>query len=89
MSLLDCKVRGFAVTIERVSEVKAHPGADRLELAYLDGMEWQFVVPKDKFKGAELLFLALFSRLLTSSLPSPQPASTWYTFRWTLSSRSL
>ena len=39
----------FKVSVEAISEVLAHPNADRLELARLEGMAFQFVVGKGSY----------------------------------------
>lgn len=39
----------FKVTIETIDKIWAHPNADRLELARVDGMLFQFCVPKAKY----------------------------------------
>lgn len=41
------------VTVRRIDAVKPHPNADRLDLAVVGG--WQCVVPKNQYKGGELV----------------------------------
>jgi RNA ligase (TIGR02306 family) len=36
----------FGVTIETISEIKPHPNADKLELAYVKGISFQYVIGK-------------------------------------------
>lgn len=45
----------FAVTIERIASVWPHPNADRLELAQLASMTYQFVIPKDTYHAGDLV----------------------------------
>ena len=40
-------------TIRRISEIRNHPNADKLDLAIIDG--WQCVVKRDEFKQGELV----------------------------------
>lgn len=50
------------VTIEKIKEIKPHPNADRLELAYVKG--WQVCVQKDIYKEGEfVLYFAIDSIL--------------------------
>ena len=54
----------FAVTIRKLSRVWPHPNADRLELASVEGCEYQFVIPKDQYKqGDEVVFFPIDSVL--------------------------
>jgi len=47
----------FGVTPEVIDSVKRHPGADRLDIATLKGMEFSFVVGRDSYKpGDEVLY---------------------------------
>lgn len=43
----------FAVTIETISHIGKHPNADTLDVARLDGLDFQFVVRKDAFTVGE------------------------------------
>lgn len=43
----------FKVTLEKIKEVKPHNNADRLEIASLDGMLFQFVVEKGVYKTGD------------------------------------
>jgi RNA ligase (TIGR02306 family) len=54
----------FGVTIETIEKVYPHPNADRLELAKLDGMEFQFVIPKGVYtSGEEVIYFPIDSLL--------------------------
>src|SRR5512139_805408 len=54
----------FAVTTEAVEKVWEHPNADSLELAKLEGMDFQFVVPKGSiFPGEVCLYFPVDSLL--------------------------
>jgi RNA ligase (TIGR02306 family) len=47
----------FAVTLNRIEKIWPHPNADRLSLACMEGMSYQFCVLKDEFKpGDEVLY---------------------------------
>ena len=43
----------FKVSVETLSKVWRHPNADKLDLATLDGIDFQFVVGKDMFKAGD------------------------------------
>ena len=43
----------FGVTVEKIKEVLSIEGADRIEIARLDGMDYQFVIGKGQFKSGE------------------------------------
>lgn len=48
----------FGVTIERIDRVCSIPGADRIEIASLAGMDFQFVVPKGRYgAGDQVLYI--------------------------------
>ena len=52
----------FGVTIEEIEEIKPHPNADRLEIASLCGMNFQFCVEKGKWKnGMKCLYFSIDS----------------------------
>lgn len=52
----------FAVTVEEIDKVMAHPNADRLSLATVKGMSFQFVIGKDQFKsGDKVLYFPIDS----------------------------
>lgn len=54
----------FAVTIEQIDHVWAHPNADRLELARLRGMTYQFCVMKGAYKvGDQVVYFPIDSLL--------------------------
>jgi len=58
----------FGVTSEEINEIKPHTNADRLELATLKGLDFQFVVLKGQFKtGDKVLYFPLDS-LLTPAI---------------------
>ena len=44
----------FAVTVERIAEIKPIAGADKIEIAVLDGMNFQMVVGKGQFSAGDL-----------------------------------
>lgn len=47
----------FKVSLERLAKVRAHPNADRLEIAEVEGMSFQFVVLKGKHSvGDQVLY---------------------------------
>ena len=45
----------FAVTVERIAEVREHTNADRLEMARLASMSYQFVIAKGSYKPGDLV----------------------------------
>jgi len=45
----------FSVTIERLAKIWEHPNADRLELAQLASMTYQFVIGKGDYKVGDLV----------------------------------
>ncbi|MFO0417702.1 MAG: RNA ligase (ATP) [Pseudomonadota bacterium] len=50
----------FAVTIEEISEIRAHSNADRLAVASLKGLGYQFIVGKDTWQvGDKCLYFPL------------------------------
>ncbi len=50
----------FGVFIETIATVRPHPNADRLELAELEGIGYQFVIGKDTFDpGQRVLYFPL------------------------------
>lgn len=55
-------------TIRKISEIKAHPNADAIELAIIDG--WQCVVKKDEFvKGQLIVYFEIDSWIPTDIAP--------------------
>jgi RNA ligase (TIGR02306 family) len=46
-------VSTFAVTVEQIREVWTHPNADRLELARLGSMSYQFVIGKGSYRAGD------------------------------------
>jgi RNA ligase (TIGR02306 family) len=57
----------FGVTIERIAKIWPHPNADRLEMAQLASMTFQFVIPKAQYQVGDLV--AYFP--VDSLLPPP------------------
>lgn len=52
----------FGVTLEKISKIWEHPNADRLELASIEGMTYQFVVPKGQYiEGDAVLYFPVDS----------------------------
>lgn len=43
----------FAVTIENIAEIYPHPNADRLDMARLQGKDYEFVVGKGQFQAGD------------------------------------
>ena len=72
----------FGVTLETIGTVRNHPNADRLDLATVNGMSFQFVVGRDQWKvGDSVLYFPVDSLLpapiieklgLTGKLSGPQ-----------------
>ena len=72
----------FAVTLERIAGTRPIPGADRIEVAMLAGMDFEFVVPRGRYGAGDhvlylpvdsLLLAALIERLgLTGRLAGPE-----------------
>lgn len=58
----------FAVTTEVIEKIWDHPNADRLQLAKLAGMDYQFVVPKDKYSEGQLVFFFPVDSLMPTYL---------------------
>jgi len=57
----------FVVTYRNISKVWNHPNADRLDLAQVDGLSYQFVVGRDEYKiGDEVLYFPVDSVLCKS-----------------------
>jgi len=54
----------FGVTREKIGQIKEHPNADRLQLAKLEGINFQFVIGKDSYEvGDEVLYFPIDSVL--------------------------
>jgi len=54
----------FGVTIETIDTVRNHPGADRLDICTLEGMNFQFVTGRDSYKvGDRCLYFPVDSLL--------------------------
>src|SRR5690349_7977254 len=58
----------FAVTIESIDRVWAHPNADRLELASLRGMTYQFCIPKGEYAPGDTVVYFPIDSLLPPAL---------------------
>jgi RNA ligase (TIGR02306 family) len=43
----------FGVTVETIESISAHPNADKLSVAKLNGLDFQFVVAKDTYTAGE------------------------------------
>lgn len=54
----------FAVTLEEIRSVRPIPGADRIQVATLAGMDFEFVIARDQFRpGDRVLYLPVDSLL--------------------------
>lgn len=54
----------FKVSIEKIDKIWQHPNADKLELASVEGMTFQFVIPKDTYKlGDKVVYFPIDSVL--------------------------
>jgi len=54
----------FAVTLERIGSIQPIPDADRIEIAVLEGMDFQFVVPRGRYRpGDPVLYFPVDSLL--------------------------
>ena len=50
----------FGVTREKIGQIKEHEGADRLQIAKLEGINFQFVIGKDSYEvGDEVLYFPI------------------------------
>lgn len=59
----------FGVTLETIESVWNHPNADRLSLAKMKNLSFQFVIQKDQFKpGDQVLYLPIDSLLSVAVL---------------------
>src|SRR5688572_15591160 len=58
----------FAVTIERIAEVEMHTNADRLEMAKVASMSYQFVIGKGQFKPGDLVIYFPIDSLLPQNV---------------------
>jgi RNA ligase (TIGR02306 family) len=58
----------FKVTVERLETVWAHPNADKLALAKVEGMSFQFCVQKDAYKAGDLVIYFPVDSLLPANL---------------------
>jgi RNA ligase (TIGR02306 family) len=60
----------FSVTVERIASIWEHPNADRLELAQLASMSYQFVIAKGDYKVGDLVIYFPVDSLLPVPLAS-------------------
>lgn len=60
----------FAVTVERIAEVWKHSNADRLEMARVASMSYQFVIAKASFQADDLVIYFPIDSLLPESIIS-------------------
>jgi RNA ligase (TIGR02306 family) len=58
----------FAVTIEEIAEIRAHSNADRLAVASLQGIGFQFIVGKDTWKAGDKCLYFPIDSVLTPEL---------------------
>jgi RNA ligase (TIGR02306 family) len=58
----------FKVTVEKISEVKNHSNADRLDIAKVSGMDFQFVVGRDEYKVGDLCIYFPLDSLLPEKI---------------------
>jgi len=61
-------VSTFKVTVEKLSKVYIHPNAEKLELAQVEGMSFQFCVRKDEYKANDLVVYCPVDSLLPQTL---------------------
>ena len=61
----------FAATIERIAAIWEHPNADRLELARLASMTYQFVIGKGDYHVGDLVVYFPVDSLLPSAISEP------------------
>lgn len=58
----------FKVSIEKIEKVWPHSNADKLELANVVGMSFQFCVPKGKYKAGDVVVYFPIDAVLTDAL---------------------
>lgn len=58
----------FAVTVERIAEVWKHDNADRLELARVQSMSYQFVIAKGSFQPGDAVIYFPIDSILPQSI---------------------
>ena len=58
----------FSVPVKRIDQVWTHPNADRLDLASVQGMSWQFVVGKDEYGPGDLVVYFPIDSILPDAL---------------------
>lgn len=58
------EVSDFKVPVTKITEIFAHPNADRLSLCKVDGLGYQIIIPKDKFQiGDKVVYIPVDSVL--------------------------
>lgn len=58
----------FKVAVEQISSVRHHPNADRLDIAELVGMAYQFVVGRDAYKAGDYVVYFPLDAILPAAL---------------------
>jgi RNA ligase (TIGR02306 family) len=58
----------FKVTVEKLRSVEKHPNADRLEIARLESMEFQFIVPAHTYTAGDLVIYFPVDSLLPDKI---------------------
>jgi len=58
----------FAVTVERIAEVWTHTNADRLEMARVASMSYQFVIGKGSFQAGDVVIYFPIDSLLPAAV---------------------
>src|SRR5260221_603855 len=69
-STLTEKMSIFSVSVERIASVWEHANADRLELARLASMSYQFVIAKGSYQVCDLVVYFPIDSLLPASIIS-------------------
>ena len=57
----------FKVSVERLGRVWDHPNADKMDLASVEGMSFQFCVSKGRYKTGDLVVYFPIDSILTDS----------------------
>lgn len=58
----------FTVELRRIARIDPHPNADRLDVARLEGLAWEFVVPKGGFQPGDAVLYFPIDSVLPSEL---------------------
>lgn len=58
----------LAVSLRRIANVRPHPNADRLEIADVEGLAYQFVVPKGRHRAGDAVAYFPIDALLPAEL---------------------